>query len=155
MVYIGIITNSMPLFVVIIPLLVLVALFEMIGLKTRHNIAVLSVLALLCLVATTLIGGQNPNIAGLLYAIGVVLASILAFYALATARRGRQQAWFASLLIMIVATLGGGFALRAALAPRDAAGAATLIFVLTLVLAASTLAYGLFAPDIPKPRGGF
>jgi len=79
---------------------------------------------------------------------------LLARYALATARRGRQRRWFAGHLIVAILTLGTVIAIHMAMAAQDAEGAATMTFALTFVPAISTLAYGLFAPDIPKPKGG-
>jgi hypothetical protein len=147
--------SQAPILGVALPVLLLVVLFEIIGLKTRTNIAVLAMAALLCLgaAALLLLGDGASNLPLVLYAVGVVLATILALYALATARRGQQRAWFVGLLITVVVALGTGVGIRAVLAPQDAESAAVLTFALAFVPAVGALLYGLFAPDIPKPRG--
>lgn len=149
------IMSQAPIFVVLTPVLMLVAVLEMIGLQARRNIAVLSAISLLCIVAAAVMSGRSPFVAALLYAVGVVLAVILILYALAMARRGQQWTWFTGLLLAAVATLAGEVALRAALAQPNAEGAAVAAFTLTFVPAMGALAYGLFAPDIPKLRGSY
>jgi uncharacterized membrane protein len=145
--------SQAPILVALLGALLLVALLEMIGIKVRHNITVLSLISLLCLGAAPLVNELDSGMAGLLYAVGAVLAVILALYVLATARRGRQRAWFTSILLTAVATLVGAVVVRAVVAQHDAEGAAITIFALTFVPPVSALAYGLLAPDIPKPRG--
>lgn len=142
--------SQAPIFAVLLPVLVMVVLVEMIGMKVRRNILVLSALGLVCLGASALVGASDSPVAGLLYAIGVSLSVILALYALATARRGKQGWWFVGVLIASVATLVGAIAAREALSQEDAAIA---VFALTFVPGACALLYGLLAPDIPRPRG--
>jgi hypothetical protein len=89
----------------------------------------------------------------ILYAIGVSLAMLLALYALATARRGRQRVWFAGILVVAILTLTTVIVIHTAMAGQDADGAATITYALTFVPAISALMYGLFAPDIPRPKG--
>lgn len=146
--------SQAPILPALVAAMLLVALLELIGLTVRRNIAMLSLLSLLCLGAAPFISGQSSDVAALLYAIGAVLAIILALYVLATARRGRQWTWFTAFLLAVVATLAGDIAARVMLAQQDAAGAAVALFTLTFVPPVCALAYGLLAPDIPKPRGG-
>ncbi|HET8907411.1 MAG TPA: hypothetical protein VFN11_10655 [Ktedonobacterales bacterium] len=151
--------SQAPILGVALPVLILVVLFEifgeMVGLKTRINIAVLSVVGLLCLGAAgfLLLGDGYSNLGLVVYAAGVVLGTILALYALVTARRGQQRPWFVGILISVVVTLGVGIWIHAVLAQQDAGSAAVLTYSLAFVPALIALIYGLFAPDIPKPRG--
>jgi hypothetical protein len=62
--------------------------------------------------------------------------------------------WFARLLIVAILTLGAVIVIHTAIGAQDAEGAATITYALTFVPAISALMYGLFAPDIPKPKGG-
>jgi Na+/melibiose symporter-like transporter len=135
-----------------IRIIILIALFEMVGLKTRRNILVLSAIALMCLTAALPVSASSTVTALLLYAVGVTLAVLLALYTLATARRGKQRLWLAGVLVACCAALVAGIAARLALAGQSA-NAATATFALSFVPALCTLLYGLFAPDIPKPRG--
>jgi hypothetical protein len=146
--------SQAPILVAVLLMLLLIALFELIGLKTRYNIAVLAAVSLLCLVAAALERNGDPVLPAILYAIGVSLAMLLALYALATARRGRQRMWFAGLLIVAILTLGAVIVIHTAMGAQDAEGAAIMTYALTVVPAISALMYGLFAPDIPKPKGG-
>lgn len=147
--------SQAPILGVALPLLVLVVLFEMVGFKTRINIAVLSAVGLVCLGASglLLLGDGSSNLGLVVYAAGVVLGTILSLYALVTARRGRQRPWFVGVLITVVVTLGVGIWIHAVLAQQDAESAAVLAYSLSFVPALIALIYGLFAPDIPKPRG--
>ena len=61
--------------------------------------------------------------------------------------------WFAGLLIVAILTLLAAIVIHMAMAALDAEGAATMTYALTFVPAISALMYGLFAPDIPKPKG--
>lgn len=146
--------SQAPILAAVLLMLLLIALVELIGLKTRYNITAFSSVSLLCLGAAALVRNGNPVLPAILYAVGASLAMLLALYALATARRGRQRMWFAGLLIVAVLTLGTVIVIHAAMAAQDAEGAATFTYALTFVPAISALAYGLFAPDIPKPKGG-
>jgi hypothetical protein len=147
--------SQAPILGVALPLLVLVVLFEMVGFKTRTNIAVLSVVGLLCLGASglLLLGDGYSNLGLVVYAAGVALGTILSLYALVTARRGQQRPWFLGILIAVVVAMGGGIWIHAVLAQQDAGSAAILTYSLSFVPALIALMYGLFAPDIPKPRG--
>ncbi len=145
--------SQAPIFVVTVPVLLLVALLEAVGIKTRHNIAILSVASFLCLAASILMRDKTVALAEFLYAAGLVLGFVLILYVLVTARRGRQWTWFVGLLIAGIGILGAEVALRNALTQPDAETMAFLIYALTFVPAAVALAYGLFAPDIPKLRG--
>lgn len=145
--------SQAPILVAILLMLILIALFEPIGLKTRYNIVMFSAMSLLCLGAAALIRNGASVAPAILYAVGVSLAILLALYTLATARRGRQRMWFVGLLIAAVVTVGAVFVIHTAMAGQDAEGEATLIYALTFVSAVSALMYGLFAPDIPKPKG--
>jgi hypothetical protein len=145
--------SQAPILAAILLMLLLIALVELIGLKARHNITAFSTVSLLCLGAAALVRNDAPVLPAILYAIGVSLAMLLALYALATARRGRQRRWFAGLLIVAILTLGTVIAIHMAIATQDAEGAATVTYALTFVPAASALMYGLFAPDIPRPKG--
>lgn len=146
--------SQAPIFVVTVPVLLLVALLEAVGIKTRHNIAILSAASLLCLAASILLRNNTVALAEFLYAAGLVLGFVLILYTLVTARRGRQWAWFVGILIAGIVTVGAEAALRGVLTQRGAETMALLIFALTFVPAVTALAYGLFAPDIRKPRGG-
>jgi hypothetical protein len=145
--------SQAPVLVVLIPVVILIALFEMVGLKTRLNILVLSAVALVCLTAAPLISASSSVTAALLYAIGVTLAVLLALYTLAMARRGKQRLWLTGVLLACCAALVAGIAVRLALAGHNANSAALATFVLSFVPGVCTLLYGLFSPDIPKPRG--
>ena len=144
--------SQAPVLVVLISIVVLIALFEMVGLKTRLNSLVLSAVALVCLTAALPVSGTSPVTADLLYAVGVTLAVVLALYMLATARRGKQRLWLAGVLAACFAALIADIAARVALAGQSSSSA-TATFALSFVPAVCTLLYGLFAPDIPKPRG--
>ncbi len=146
--------SQVPILGVIVPVLLLVILLEAVGIKTRHNITILSAISLLCLGTAILLLNKTFALAELLYAAGVVLGFVLTLYALVTARRGRQWTWFVGLLIAGIDKLGAEMVVRNVLAQRDAETIAYLIYVLTIVPAVSALMYGLFAPDIPKLRGG-
>ncbi len=146
--------SQVPILGVIVPVLLLVILLEAVGIKTRHNITILSAISLLCLGTAILLLNKTFALAELLYAAGVVLGFVLTLYALVTARRGRQWTWFVGLLIAGIGKLGAEMVVRNVLAQRDAETIAYLIYVLTIVPAVSALMYGLFAPDIPKLRGG-
>lgn len=145
--------SQAPILVAVLLMLLLIALFELIGLKARYNIAVLSVVSLLCLGAAALERNGDPVLPAILYAVGVSLAMLLALYALATARRGRQRRWFAGLLIVAILNLAAVIAIHTATTAQDAEGAAIVTYALTFVPAISALMYGLFAPDVPKPKG--
>src|SRR5690242_20685359 len=97
--------SQAPILVAVLLMLLLIALFELIGLKARYNIAVLSAVSLLCLGAAALERNGDPVLPAILYAVGVSLAMLLALYALATARRGRQRMWFVGLLVVAILTL--------------------------------------------------
>ena len=58
------------------------------------------------------------------------------------------------ILIAGMGIVGAQVALRGVLTQQDAETFALLIYALAVVPAAVALVYGLFAPDIPKPRGG-
>jgi len=146
--------SQAPIFVVTVPVLLLVALLEAVGTKTRHNITILSAASLLCLAVSIFLRDKTVALAEFLYAAGLVLGFVLILYALVTARRGRQWAWFVGLLIAGIGIVGAEVALRDVLTQRGAETMALLIYVLTFVPAAVALVYGLLAPDIRKPRGG-
>ncbi len=58
-------------------------------------------------------------------------------------------------LVALVITLGAAVVIRDAPAQQDAEGPGPLLDALAFfVPAVSALVYGLFAPDIPKLRGG-
>jgi hypothetical protein len=145
--------SQAPILVLLVPAIVLIALFEMVGLKARRNILALSAVAQICLIAALLASASNTVIASLLYGLGVTLAVLLALYTLATSRRGKQWPWFSGVLSACCVTLIAAIAVRATLGSQNADSAAVVIFALTLVPGLTTLVYGLFAPDIPKPRG--
>jgi hypothetical protein len=151
MVWFGIISRS-PVPALVLPMLILIALFELIGLKIRRNILVLSVVGLVCLVAAAPVGMSSPDVAGWLYATRVTLSVILALYTLATARRGKQRGWFVGVLLGAIAALVGIVTARAMLTQQNALLIGVMIFALSFAPAMSTLLYGLFAPDIPKSR---
>lgn len=113
----------------------------------------LSVVSLLCLGIAALERNSDPVLPAILYAVGVSLAMLLALYALATARRGRQRRWFAGLLIVAILTLVAVIVIHTATTAQDAEGAAIVTYALTFVPAISALMHGLFAPDVPKPKG--
>lgn len=145
--------SQAPILAALLLMLLLIALFELVGLKARYNIAVLAVVSLLCLGVAALERNGDPLLPAILYAVGVSLAILLALYALATARRGRQRRWFAGLLIVALLTLAAVIVIHVAMGTQDTEGAATMTYALTFVPAISALMYGLFAPDIPKPKG--
>jgi hypothetical protein len=149
--------SQAPILGVALPVIFLAVLVEVIGgtigLKTRYNIAVLSMASLLCLGAAALMRDGASDLPEVLYAAGVVFAVILPLYALATARRERQRGLFVGLLIVVVITVGTAVGIRVALTQQDAEGVAALIYALSFVPGVGTLLYGLFAPDIPKARG--
>jgi hypothetical protein len=146
-------TSQAPILAVGVPVLLLAVLFEMVGLKTRLNITVLSTVALLCLVVAIFVRDGSIDLSEILYAVGVALAVILALYALATARRGQQRMWFTGLLIVVIVTVAVAFGIWVVIAPQDAESAAVMSYALTFVPSLGALMYGLFAPDIPKLRG--
>src|SRR5579859_2646024 len=113
--------SQAPIFAVLLPVLMVVVLVEIIGMKVRRNILVLSALGLVSLGASALVVADDSPVAGLLYAIGVTLSVILALYALATARRGKHGWWFVGLLIVGAATLMGAIVARETLGQGDAA----------------------------------
>jgi hypothetical protein len=145
--------SQAPILFVALPLLVLIALFELIGLKMRRNIQVLSVVALACLLAAVPVSASNAGPAALLFATGVTLSIILALYSMATARRGKQWPWFMGLLLVAVAAVVSVIIVHVTVGAKAANLGAELIFVLTVLPGASALLYGIFAPDILKPRG--
>src|SRR5690242_3378844 len=120
--------SQAPILVAVLLMLLLIALVELIGLKARYNIAVLSAVSLLCLGAAALERNGDPVLPAILYAIGVSLAMLLALYALAMARRGRQRRWFAGLLIVAALTLAAVIVIHSAMAGQDAEGAATVTY---------------------------
>ncbi len=87
-------TSQAPILGVTFLVMFLVALFEMVGLMARRNIAILSVVSLFCLGAAVLAPDSTSGLIALVSTAGPVLAIILALYALVTALRGRQWAWF-------------------------------------------------------------
>src|SRR6476646_4583417 len=114
-----------PILAAVLLMLLLIALVELIGLKARYNITALSTVSLLSLVGAALVRNGDPVLPAILYAVGASLAMLLALYALATARRGRQHRWFAGLLIVAIVTLGAVIVIHAAMAAQDTEGAAT------------------------------
>ncbi len=78
--------SQAPILVAILLMLLLIALFELIGLKTRFNIAIFSAVSLLCLGAAALMRNGASVVPAILYAVGASLAMLLALYTLATAR---------------------------------------------------------------------
>ena len=119
--------SQAPILGVTVPVLLLVALLEAVGLKTRVNIAILSAVSLVCLGAAVFMHDGASLLAEILYATGLVLGVVLILYALVTACRGRQWTWFVGLLIAVIGVLGTEVVVRAALAQQDAEGMASLI----------------------------
>lgn len=144
---------QLPVIPVLIGVLVLIALFEAVGLKVRWNILVQALLALLCLVVALVLSESGPGVAVWLEAGGIVLSVMVVLYTLATARRGKQWPWFASVLLASLACVAGLILVQTTLAQQNAAMAGVLAFALRFVPAICAALYGLFAPDVP--RAGF
>ena len=146
-------SSWLPIVLVIVVVMVLIALFDVVGLKVRWKIFVLATLALLWLVLAVPLGGSHPYLAEGLNIGGIVLSVVIVLYTLATARRGKQWTWFKDILFVALASVAGLILARTSLPQQDAPIAGALALAFTLAPGLCAALYGLLAPDIPKPRG--
>jgi hypothetical protein len=145
--------SQAPTLCALLPALIAIALLEGIGLKVRHNILILSIVALALICTNFLLSTWLPGLAALLAGLGTMLAILVFLYTMATARRGKQRRWFVGLLAAGVVTLGGIVASRAALPPAYGLVQAEVDVALAFVPPLSTLAYGIFAQDFARVGG--
>lgn len=135
----------------VIVLLVLIAIFEMIGLPTRVNLAVFSAFALALLVVPTLAAFMSANLRYTLFTSGAVLAIIILLYGLATARRLQNWRWFTALLFGGMVALVGLLVMLNRLTPPFSGSDALVVVALCCLPAICTLVYAARSPNIATP----
>lgn len=132
-------------------LLILIAIFEMIGLNVRINITVFASCAVALLLFSFLAAFMPTGLRYTLFTSGAVLAIIILLYGLFTARRMETWRWFMVLLAGGVVSLLGLIVLLNRLTPPFTGLAAIAIISLCCLPAACVLLYAARSPKLSLP----